>query len=309
MKKGDTVKLTTSVHDGKSSGPKERELAYFGASDVGNVRGTNEDNFVIIERNGDLVLAVFDGMGGMQKGEVASKMAAEVLARAAQESNAWEDSDWLLSVLKEANQRIFEFSKEIGSEGKVGTTGAIALLKGKVLACANVGDSRVYLHQDGSLRQITEDHTLVADQVAKGLITPEEARVSRLKNVLTKAIGVREEVEPQLYGPFHLEGDEAILLCSDGLYNMVPHETIEKVISQRGLSVKDRVMKLIDLAKKNGGLDNITVILYDPAVLLSDGKAKWKKVALVLIALILLIAVIAVLAARMRLISRFGVGW
>ncbi len=254
MRKDATLKLET----------KNREMGFaFGLTDRGLVREENEDSFAIEERDGDYLLGVFDGMGGMRKGDVASAIIKEKFLEIAEKEKEWNE-ETIKRIIHEANRDIYSYSKERGFEGEMGTTAVIGLIKnGEKLYYLNIGDSRLYLLRDGKLKKLTNDHTLVELQRKKGIISEKEAKESNLKNVLTKAVGIRREVEPELYKPLELREDDIILLCSDGLYNMVHEKNIRRVLLNRKLTVKERAERLISMAKRNGGEDNITVVIYD----------------------------------------------
>ncbi len=254
MRKDATLKLET----------KNREMGFaFGLTDRGLVREENEDSFAIEERDGDYLLGVFDGMGGMRKGDVASAIIKEKFLEIAEKEKEWNE-ETIKRIIHEANRDIYSYSKERGFEGQMGTTAVIGLIKnGEKLYYLNIGDSRLYLLRDGKLKKLTNDHTLVELQRKKGIISEKEAKESNLKNVLTKAVGIRREVEPELYKPLELREDDIILLCSDGLYNMVHEKNIRRVLLNRKLTVKERAERLIRMAKRNGGEDNITVVIYD----------------------------------------------
>ncbi len=254
MRKDATLKLET----------KNREMGFaFGLTDRGLVREENEDSFAIEERDGDYLLGVFDGMGGMRKGDVASAIIKEKFLETAEKEKEWNE-ETIKRIIHEANRDIYSYSKERGFEGQMGTTAVIGLIKnGEKLYYLNIGDSRLYLLRDGKLKKLTNDHTLVELQRKKGIISEKEAKESNLKNVLTKAVGIRREVEPELYKSLELREDDIILLCSDGLYNMVHEKNIRRVLLNRKLTVKERAERLISMAKRNGGEDNITVVIYD----------------------------------------------
>lgn len=223
-----------------------------GNSDRGLVRKMNEDSFCVEEGLGLFVVA--DGMGGHAAGEVASAMAVDVLRDYIKNSENDRSSHRLASGTNLANKKIFE-----AGQGKMGTTIAAVLSDGDRLSIAHVGDSRVYLIRSGSIIQLTEDHSLVAEQVKQGLITKEEAEQSTFRNVITKSLGQASDVEVDL-NDLAVNGGDRILLCTDGLYSMVPDELIcSTVTSTRNL--ENACKMLVDAAKENGGVDNIAVVL------------------------------------------------
>jgi protein phosphatase len=235
-------------------------------TDKGLVRKENEDVFCVEENLG--LLAVADGMGGHASGEVASKMAMDVLKDYLQEgkeplpdegdSGYSESTKRMVSGVKLANQRIHHASKSKPLWNGMGTTLTAVLLNGNKLGIAHVGDSRVYLIRGGIIEQITDDHTVVSEQVAKGLMTQEEAAESTMRHILTRALGIAPEVEVDS-DELTVSGGDRLVLCSDGLSELVSDdEILSAVLSSRRPEIFcDR---LIDLAKQNGGDDNITVI-------------------------------------------------
>ncbi|MBI4062785.1 MAG: Stp1/IreP family PP2C-type Ser/Thr phosphatase [Elusimicrobia bacterium] len=240
-----------------------------GGTDPGKVRTNNEDSFVVDEALG--LLAVADGLGGHQSGEVASRMAVEFLQKnmktlLASKSNPEGTNaklrpatNHLAFCVKLANQAIFEASKKYPKDNGMGTTISSILLGDDSLSLAHVGDSRVYIQRNGQLTQITKDHSLVMDQLRKGLINEEQARTSNMQHVLSRALGIEEAVEVDAEEHAVHEGDY-ILLCSDGLIRMVTDKDIAAIIQ----SVKtpgEIAQTLIEAANAAGGKDNVTVIV------------------------------------------------
>jgi serine/threonine protein phosphatase PrpC len=240
-----------------------------GRTDKGLVRQNNEDNFYLDVPAGLLVVA--DGMGGHASGEIASKMATDVIrdyfknvheGRAPiigdYQDDCSEITNFLGSAVRLANQAIFEAA---GSDSKLhgmGTTVAAVLLSGCRLSIAHVGDSRVYLIRCGNIEQITDDHSVVYEQVKRSLITKEEAQQSEMKNILTRAVGIASEVEVDVDELNVMDGD-ILVLCSDGLSTMVYDEDILSAVTVMQ-NPADACEKLIDMANSNGGKDNVTVI-------------------------------------------------
>ncbi len=226
-------------------------------TDVGRTREHNEDCYGIGE--GDAVaqlgqlFIVCDGMGGHASGEVASARAVEIILNDYYADDASDRAAAVEQAFQHANQRIFTEGR-----GTMGTTGVAALLLGTTLHIANVGDSRAYFVRGGGIQQISRDHSLVADQVEAGLITPEQARHSSIKNVITRALGHQPDLMVDLFEmPLHV-GD-VVLLCSDGLHGLVEDNELAQAASDDDL---DRACDtLIALANRRGGSDNITVLL------------------------------------------------
>ena len=258
MKQAKTLRLAKKEDAGELGG-----LSCSALTDIGKKRANNEDNFVVLKKGGVVLLAVFDGMGGMEKGEVASSIAAqtanEMFEKRADFSSP---EDFIAEVLKKANEKIFQYAESHNLSGKMGTTAATALIKDGVLFAGNVGDSRVYVLKEGRLLQVTHDHTLVAYQLKNGLISEKEARESKQKNVLMRALGVKKDVDVETYPEIALGPGDKVLLCSDGLYNMVSSERIEHILKSNR-TTEEKVRALIDYANRNGGEDNITVIVAE----------------------------------------------
>ena len=290
MKQAKTLKLAKKEDAGEIGG-----LSCSALTDIGRKRTNNEDNFVVLKKGGTVFLAVFDGMGGMEKGEVASSIAAQTANEVFESEADFSDpKDFIISVLKKANEKIFKYAEAHNLSGKMGTTAAAAFIKNGVLFAGNVGDSRVYLLKDGKLLQITRDHTLVAYQLENGLISEKEARESTQKNVLTRALGVKADVEVETYPEITLGENDKVLLCSDGLYNMVSDKTIESVLKST-LSTEKKVRALIDRANRNGGEDNITVIIAEGSSLQGNfqhsGKREKQRRKFIYIIVVLVLAV------------------
>lgn len=239
-----------------------------GQSDKGVSRQNNEDNFCVDE---DLRLfIVADGMGGTAAGEVASRMAVETIRNHVKRSSAGNEpfvggydkrfsgaSNRIASGIKLANQSIYEASQSNVKWRGMGTTVAAALLDGSKMSIAHAGDSRIYLIRTSSIIQLTDDHSIVSEQVKSGLLTKEEAEGSEVRNIITRALGSAPSVEVDLDEIDIMDGDR-VVLCSDGLTTMVPDSVILSTVAVSG--EPDRACSaLIDIANKNGGKDNITV--------------------------------------------------
>ena len=231
-------------------------LIVHGKTDKGLVRKENEDAFCIEKDLG--LLAIADGMGGHASGEVASKMAIEIL-RDSLKKEGEPLPDRLNSGVKLANRMIYEASRSQSQLNGMGTTLTAVQLDGNRLSIAHVGDSRAYLIRGGVIEQLTDDHTIVFEQVARGMITREEAARSDMRNILSKALGIAPEVDVDMEELTVSEGDQ-LVLCSDGLSELISDDEIlsEVQSSQRPEIVCD---ELVDLANQRGGEDNITVIV------------------------------------------------
>jgi protein phosphatase len=246
------------------------KLNVAGQTDKGLVRPNNEDDFFLDPKQG--LLAVADGMGGHASGEIASKIAVDVLRnyfRQADEGKApliascynenYSDAtNQLCSAIQLANTAIHEASKNNPLLHGMGTTLAALLIQGKKLSIAHVGDSRIYLVRAGEIEQLTDDHTLVYEQVKHDLISKEEAEKSTIRHVLTRALGISPFVDVDLDEMTLAEGD-VLILCSDGLSGMISdRDILRTAISLDNPSVACE--KLIHMANQRGGKDNITVI-------------------------------------------------
>lgn len=234
------------------------------ATDVGLVRSNNQDSFL----SADPLYAVADGMGGAAAGEVASATAIEALDHGFSRSGA-PTPDLLIQAAQAANRAVWDQAETNPEMRGMGTTlVAIALVDGPQLAIINIGDSRLYVLHDDELRQITSDHNLVAEMVAEGRITPEEAEFHPRRNIMTRALGVEPEVPIDLFLEEAVPGDR-YLLCSDGLPREVSDDTIASLL-RRFSDPKEAAKELVEKAKGNGGNDNITVVVVD---VLTDDEA------------------------------------
>jgi serine/threonine protein phosphatase PrpC len=250
----------------------------FGITDIGRKRLSNEDTFLVDDALGLYVVA--DGMGGHNAGEVASGEAVDTLhGMVKHEEKALRDIDelppaarseempasmrktlrLLESAVQAATYMVFSLGEANPERKGMGTTMSALLLRGEYAITAQVGDSRIYLMRNGGAEQVTEDHTLVAWQVKKGLITAEEARHSRQKNVITRAVGSRDYVQVDTRSLPVMSGDR-FLLCSDGLHGYLD----DKEIAALGeLDVKEAARRAVELANQRGGRDNITAVMIE----------------------------------------------
>jgi serine/threonine protein phosphatase PrpC len=241
-------------------------------TDMGRVRGNNEDSFGV---EPDIALFVLsDGMGGEEHGEIASAIAVAAVTKHCREAIADPAlplegppqpglapvTNRLLSAVRSAHSGIYRLAASDPALHGMGATVVAAWVDGNRLSLAHVGDSRAYRLRAGRLEQLTMDHSLVAEQVRLGLLTSEQAAVSSLQTVLTRALGHAENVEVDVQEHTILEGD-TFLLCSDGLSRMVPDAAIAGAIGE-SLGLQAASDHLIDLANRAGGEDNITAVLF-----------------------------------------------
>jgi PPM family protein phosphatase len=241
-----------------------------GLTDVGRKRNHNEDSYLVDEELQLFVVA--DGMGGHAGGGTASRIAVETIdreMRAARESNdspftsdsTLQDSplpELLRGAVERACMEIFRQAQEDPRLAGMGTTVISLCVRGEHALFAHVGDSRAYLVRGELIQQISEDHSLVNEQIKAGMITAEEAKHSRYKNIITRSVGFEEEVQVDVMGIVTRPGD-AFVLCSDGLANLVDDKEIQEVVA--GHPPPDAARKLVELANERGGDDNITVIV------------------------------------------------
>ena len=236
-------------------------MEYYYQTDPGKVRDHNEDSVTIVKnQSGEYLLAVADGMGGHRAGEIASSIVIGNIGTHFKEMGkigTKEDAvRWLKDAVSEANVEIYKYTAEHPESEGMGTTIVTAILTDDFLLFGNLGDSRGYVLKGGKLHQITTDHTLVNLLVKSGELTEEEAEHHPRKNVLMKAPGANTKVEMDI---IDVETDvDGILLCSDGLTNMLDHDQIEKVLNE-DLEIEKMVQKLIYKSNNRGGNDNISI--------------------------------------------------
>jgi serine/threonine protein phosphatase PrpC len=235
-------------------------LVFAAATDVGRMRKNNEDSYLSAQP----VAAVADGMGGHSAGEVASAIAIEELT-ALRDRGPWENetaaTDDLKQAILRANRRIREMAAGDRRLNGMGTTLVALLEDGDMVHVANVGDSRGYLLRQGELSQVTVDHSLVQELVDDGRLSPEDAERHPQRSVITRALGIDREVEFDLF-TYKLQVGDRLLLCSDGLSDVVEPARIRKVLL-RVPSAQRAARELVTVANEQGGPDNITVIVVD----------------------------------------------
>lgn len=239
-----------------------------GVTDVGLKRGHNEDNYLINEELNLFVVA--DGMGGHAGGEYASAICVntieEIVASMELLGDEPVDSDDPVEVARErlryairlAGRRIFEKASEEPEYHGMGTTAVVVLVEGGNAYIAHVGDSRVYLFRDGRCEQVTEDHSLVNHQIKLGMITAEQAKTHRNKNVITRSLGYQEDVEVDVQVRAVRRNDR-FLLCSDGLSGYFEEPELAQILG--GMGPQEAARRLIELSCERGGEDNITAVV------------------------------------------------
>jgi protein phosphatase len=248
-------------------------LEAFGQTDVGRRRKLNEDNF-LVDKDVNLY-AVCDGMGGHNAGEVASKMAIETLEAFIRKSAGDEkDITWpygleaglsfeanrLKTAIKLANKKVFKAADNREDYTGMGTTLVATLIHARTATIGWAGDSRCYLVREGKLSQLTRDDSWVSAAWAEGILSHDEIDRHPLRNVITKAIGAKEEIDLDPVVHEAQEGD-VLLLCSDGLHSMINDEAIQGCLNPFPPSLEDAAQRLIDAANEAGGKDNVSVVL------------------------------------------------
>lgn len=265
-------------------------------TDVGCVRTNNEDNLGYDSRYG--IYVVCDGMGGQAAGEVASKMGVDTVLtyfrEAAknhrypqigdQDDGVSERANALGSAIRLANEAIHEAAGKHAAHSGMGSTIVSVLVDHGFFSIGHAGDSRIYLIRQGNIQQITRDHSLVMEQVRRGLITLEEANASEMQNIIIRALGPEEKVVPDLDDMMALPGD-ILMLCSDGLTRHVPDDHILEIV-QGTVTLQLMADRLIEAAREGGGSDNITCMMIRFAdlpwwkrmlrMLFGGGSPKWQ---------------------------------
>lgn len=234
-------------------------------SDIGKRRKSNQDYTATFTNQKNQLLALLaDGMGGHQAGDIASRQAVEEIG-IAWEATTIDDSEkavqWFLQHIQQANQRIFEKGQSQPTLSGMGTTLEVVTILDNHLALAHVGDSRIYLFREQRLIALTEDHSLVNALLKSGEITQEMAENHPRKNIITRSLGMPGSLEVDV-AIHKIQDHDQLLLCSDGLTNMVSEPKIAQILLEAA-SLQDASQRLIEEANAKGGLDNITVLLID----------------------------------------------
>jgi serine/threonine protein phosphatase PrpC len=224
------------------------------ATHTGRKRRRNEDAYVFEPP----LFAVADGMGGARAGDVASRLAAAAVKAGEAGGNGKER---VIALIQQANRSVYERSSEDAAAAGMGTTMTVALVEDSVVTFGHVGDSRAYVLRDGALEQLTDDHSLVAELVRVGKLSPEEAESHPQRSVVTRVLGTDPDVDVDTFTVAGRPGD-VFLICSDGLTTMVGDDDIVGVLTERR-NLDDAAKELVRLANKAGGEDNITVVAFD----------------------------------------------
>ena len=242
-------------------------MRIYSATDVGQKRKMNQDYvFASADPVGNLpnLFVVADGMGGHNAGDYASSHAVGTVVEEIRQDADFNPIKVIRHAIESANTEIITQAQNDENLRGMGTTMVVATIVGHYAYVANVGDSRLYVYDKKGLRQLTKDHSFVMEMVRRGQITLDEAKNHPRKNVITKAIGIEENMPADTI-ICDLDENGIVLLCSDGLVNMVEDKDIEKILKKK-TNLADKADMLVKLANKNGGTDNISVILADRRV-------------------------------------------
>lgn len=234
-------------------------------SDVGKIRGVNQDSFFFSDLKELPLFVVADGMGGHNAGEIASNMAIETIKEILNKhydmlcNKEMEIPKFINTALDEANKKIHRMSTTNHSLEGMGTTITLGIIEDKELFIGHIGDSRAYLYRNNQLIQVTQDHSLVAELVRNGTISYEEAQKHPQKNIITRALGTQEDVKVDILSR-QIEANDIILLCTDGLTNMVSEDKIKNILANsKDLQKSSEI--LVTTANELGGFDNTTAMI------------------------------------------------
>ena len=236
----------------------------FSLTDVGQVRSQNQDYVYASEQPiGNLpnLFVLADGMGGHNAGDFASRCAVSVIEASVKKDMSFNPIKIMRHAIEEANEKIHELAKADAGKAGMGTTLVAVTVVGYYAYVANVGDSRLYLINHG-IQQLTKAHSLVEEMVRLGGIKPEEAKHHPDKNIITRAIGAKADVDVDFY-EHRLKRGDIILMCTDGLSNMVEDEELFHIV-QGARDIVEAGQNLVNAAKENGGTDNIGIVLIEP---------------------------------------------
>ena len=250
--------------------PSQTKFDFASHTDKGLVRSHNEDAIAICPNEGLLILA--DGMGGYNAGEVASQMSVEIVAQRikALRSSTWfpnmpwqssAPTRWIKDAVTEANTKVIDQANQNPENFGMGTTIVVALCYLDRLVIGHVGDSRAYRFRGGALELITHDHSVLQSQIDAGLISPSEAQFSPIKNLITRAVGSSDEIDVEVH-EHDMQPDDLYMLCSDGLTDMLDHAQIQLILRELANDLDTCCKTLVYLANRQGGLDNISVVLF-----------------------------------------------
>ncbi|MBC3880843.1 Stp1/IreP family PP2C-type Ser/Thr phosphatase [Undibacterium sp. LX40W] len=250
--------------------PSQTVLEFASHTDTGLVRSHNEDAIAICPDESLAILA--DGMGGYNAGEVASQMSVDIVARQIKQMRGstwfphmpWQTSvpmKWIRDAVTMANTQVIDQANQNPDNFGMGTTIVVALCYLDRLVIGHVGDSRAYRFRDNNLELITHDHSVLQSQIDAGLITPAEAQFSPIKNLITRAVGSSDDIDVEVHD-HAMQANDVYMLCSDGLTDMLDHIQIQLVLRELGNDLDTCCKTLVYLANRQGGLDNISVVLF-----------------------------------------------
>ncbi len=242
-------------------------LKTFFLTDVGKKRKVNQDCVFTSENPvGALpnLFIVADGMGGHNAGDYASRLTIETIIKSCAVSDQRDPVIVIKKAVEDANRLVYETACSHKEYSGMGTTVVLCSIQGKTLTVANVGDSRLYVLNGDYLRQVTRDHSFVEEMVRNGTLKPGDAKNHPDKNIITRAVGVDEKVDVDFFRMELMEGDN-VIMCSDGLTNMIEDEDM-KVIIHKSRDIVEKTTLLVKAANDNGGKDNISVIVIEPGV-------------------------------------------
>ncbi len=240
-------------------------MKVFSATDAGKIRKINQDFiFVSTDPVGNLpnLFVVADGMGGHKAGDFASRYGVSVMMETVKKDTNFNPVKIMRSGITAANAEVLKTSRDDPAMAGMGTTMVAASVVGEYLYVANVGDSRLYVIDD-EIKQVSQDHSLIAEMVRLGELDPEDAKNHPDKNIITRAVGTEEKIEVDFYD-LKLKPGQWFLMCSDGLSNMVDNDEIFKTVKDAETAGEDPSLKLVDKANEKGGKDNIAVIVAQP---------------------------------------------
>jgi protein phosphatase len=244
-------------------------IRYGHHTDVGKVRRENQDSLGMtpytltgVEDPKGVLFVVADGMGGHRAGRRASELAVSTIVELYESAAPMRIPDLLLAVMTEANTRVFEEGSRVPAYNAMGTTCSVLVVQNSSAWMGHIGDSRIFLVTPAGIRQLTTDHSRVWELYTRGVITREQARVHPERNLLTRALGTRPELEADISGPLLLQAGSRLVMCTDGLTNHVEDEDIRRVVATS--PPQEAAEALVALANERGGTDNITVQIIEP---------------------------------------------
>ena len=234
-------------------------MSYSGASEAGRVRSINQDSYYVGELGGAYLAIVADGMGGHKTGEVASQKAVEVIQRELKSSKNYPPAA-LARAVQAANLEVYDYATENPEHQGMGTTLTTLYIDDQVGLVGHVGDSRAYLVRNGTIRQLTFDHSWVAERVRQGILTQDEARVHRLRNVITNALGATPEVKLDVLH-FDVQAGDRVVMCSDGVSMLMSDEQMRDAVES--MTPQEATRHLIEESNKRGSPDNVTAVVLE----------------------------------------------